>query len=210
MIIKLLHRGWYGIFPENSLESIEKAFLSNFHGIETDIQITKDDIWVLHHDDNLNKLFKLDNKMNFYNYNEIGNINWKDKLTEYKLPKLPSLIKLAKSYQKIVNLEMKVKFSEISKKNTTDFKSIIENYKENIIISSFNWDWYPWCLQNNFTFAHLIEENKNLPIYGKILIFSKNQINELKKIQKTYDIGVYTLEYEQKSDIKYQIIDPPK
>ena len=80
--------GWYGIFPENSLESIEKAFLSNFHGIETDIQITKDDIWVLHHDDNLNKLFKLDNKMNYYNYNEIGNIHWKDKLTEYKLPKL--------------------------------------------------------------------------------------------------------------------------
>lgn len=210
MVTKLLHRGWYGIFPENSLESIEKAFLSNFHGIETDVQLTKDGYWVLHHDENLNRLFKLDNKMNYYNYSEIGNIHWKNKITEYKLPKLKNLIDLGKSYQKIVNLEMKVKFSEISKKNTMDFKNIISSYRKNIIISSFNWDWYPWCLKNNLTFAHLIDEGKNLPIYGKFFLFCKSQTNELKDLHKIYKIGVYTLDYQEKSDIPFQIIDPPK
>ena len=40
--------------------------------------------------------------------------------------------------------------------------------------------------------------------------FFKNQTNELKNLNKIYKIGVYTLDYQEKSVIPFQIIDPPK
>lgn len=210
MVIKLIHRGWHSTLPENTLESIEKTFQTDYQGIETDIQITKDNIWVLHHDDNLKRLFQLEKPMNFYNYQDIGTVFWKDKKTNFKLAKLTHLVKLAKKYQKIINLELKVKFSEITTQNTQNLKNIISNYKENIILSSFNWDWYPWCLKENFQFAHLIDEDKNIPLEGNFFIFHKNQTDKINLLRKKYKIGVYTLDYQEKSIIPFQIIDPPK
>ena len=151
MVIKLIHRGWHSSLPENTLESIEKAFQTDYQGIETDLQLTKDNIWVLHHDDDLNRIFQFEKPMNFYNYQQIGNIFWKNKKTNFKLPKLTQLIKLAKKYQKIINLELKVKFSEITPQNTLNLKNIISTYKDNVILSSFNWDWYPWCFKRKLS-----------------------------------------------------------
>ena len=210
MVIKLIHRGWHSTLPENTLESIEKTFQTDYQGIETDIQLTKDNVWVLHHDDDLTRLFQLEKQMNFYNYQDIGTVFWKDKKTNFKLAKLTQLVKLAEKYQKIINLELKVKFSEITPQNTQNLKNIISKYKENIILSSFNWDWYPWCLKENFQFAHLIDEDKNIPLEGKFFIFDKNQTDRINLLKKKIKIGVYTLNYQEKSIIPFQIIDPPK
>ena len=114
MTIKILHRGWFGKLPENSLIAFHKAFKSNFDGIETDIQLTNDNIWVLHHDDTLNRLFNLNKKMNQYKYKEIGKIIWNNELTSFNLTKLDELIELNKKYNKVINLEIKVKLNETS------------------------------------------------------------------------------------------------
>ena len=50
------HRGEPDSFPENSLESFLHALQSGAAYIETDIQLTVDDVVVLSHDENLHKL----------------------------------------------------------------------------------------------------------------------------------------------------------
>ena len=49
---RLAHRGYSDLFPENTMSAFEKAAHSSFEGIETDVQMTKDGILVLLHDDN--------------------------------------------------------------------------------------------------------------------------------------------------------------
>ena len=50
------HRGAPSYAPENTLYSFQKAFDMNVDGIELDVQITKDNILVVHHDPHLEKL----------------------------------------------------------------------------------------------------------------------------------------------------------
>ena len=47
------HRGVPSHAPENTLYSFQKAFELNVNGIELDVQITKDNILVVHHDPHL-------------------------------------------------------------------------------------------------------------------------------------------------------------
>ena len=55
--IKLIaHRGLSGITPENTMASIKAACDAGFYGVEFDIRLTSDGHWVVHHDENLNRL----------------------------------------------------------------------------------------------------------------------------------------------------------
>ena len=58
-MIKLLHRGDTLNYPENTIESIKSALSNiNYNGFETDLQLTKDDKWIIFHDDDTKKINK--------------------------------------------------------------------------------------------------------------------------------------------------------
>ena len=50
------HRGFSARFPENSLLAFEAAIRAGAHGIELDIQMTRDGIAVIYHDETLHQL----------------------------------------------------------------------------------------------------------------------------------------------------------
>ncbi|MBR5245885.1 MAG: hypothetical protein IKV25_00765 [Clostridia bacterium] len=50
------HRGFSGIAPENSAAAFVEAGEKGFFGAECDIQLTSDGIWILNHDDNINRM----------------------------------------------------------------------------------------------------------------------------------------------------------
>lgn len=50
------HRGFNGGAPENTLIGFELAAKSGFWGVETDIQITSDGVWILSHDDTVDRV----------------------------------------------------------------------------------------------------------------------------------------------------------
>ena len=124
------------------------------------------------------------------NYNDLPLIKFKDR--QFKIPLLKDLTYL-KNSMKIFNLEIKEKFniSDIAKNNLFN---LIKQIKSPVIISSFNWKWYEWCVDNNLNFAHLIEDY-NLPENGEFWIIDYQILNEniITKIkQKTLKLMLYS------------------
>ncbi len=50
------HRGFNGGAPENTLVGVELAAKAGFWGSETDLQITSDGVWILSHDDTVDRM----------------------------------------------------------------------------------------------------------------------------------------------------------
>ncbi len=51
------HRGITGLAPENTIPAYEKAVELGFYTAECDIQLTKDNVWVLNHNSTTNNMF---------------------------------------------------------------------------------------------------------------------------------------------------------
>jgi glycerophosphoryl diester phosphodiesterase len=67
------HRGLHNkskTIPENSMPAFRKA-VEHGYGIELDIQFTKDKQIVVFHDDTLNRVCGIDNRVDFYTYKEL-------------------------------------------------------------------------------------------------------------------------------------------
>lgn len=59
----IAHRGYKALYPENSIPAFESALAAGAHAIETDLQITKDNVVVLSHDPTLKRCFGRDEKI---------------------------------------------------------------------------------------------------------------------------------------------------
>ena len=78
-MIKILHRGDTKKYLENTIESIASAINNqNYQGIEIDIQLTKDNKWIIFHDINLKRLTGIDKNINDINYKDLPIINYKN------------------------------------------------------------------------------------------------------------------------------------
>lgn len=129
--LAISHRGWHKNYYENTLNAFKEAASMDFYGIETDIHLTKDNYWVVHHDADfmsdgkkyvISELAKdelinlpLDNEQNdqqafiplFEDYFKICIESGKRPIIEIK-PKNPSrkyLRKLCKHIDKVLGLE---------------------------------------------------------------------------------------------------------
>ena len=90
------HRGVPSQAPENTLYSFQKAFELNVDGIELDVQITKDNILVVHHDPHLQRLTGEQTLISGSNYNELLSIDARgyefDSLKIQRIPKLEDVL----------------------------------------------------------------------------------------------------------------------
>lgn len=163
-VLNIAHRGYSGKFDENTMIAFKKAIEYGADGIETDVQLSKDGIPVIIHDETLERttngngfvknltldeLKKLRTKSvgkvkqlkknmdKNYNIEEIE--YFADKKGE-EIPTLEELLKLVASSQlKVLNLELKnsiVEYEGIEEK----VLKMIRKYKleDKVIISTFN------------------------------------------------------------------------
>ena len=77
----ILHRGYKGKYPENSLIGFKNAIKEGFP-TEIDIRITKDNIPVIIHDDILDRLFDSSGKISDYNLEELKRFHYKENSTQ--------------------------------------------------------------------------------------------------------------------------------
>nr|WP_052447535.1 glycerophosphoryl diester phosphodiesterase membrane domain-containing protein [Clostridium polynesiense] len=74
--VKLIsHRGITEREPENSLSAIKASIEHNLNYAEIDVQMTKDGVVVLMHDETLKRLAGINKKVRDINYNELKNID---------------------------------------------------------------------------------------------------------------------------------------
>lgn len=136
-ILNIAHRGYSGRFDENTILAFKKAIEYNADGIETDVQLSKDGIPVIIHDETLDRTTNGSGWVKDYTL-----VQLKEFFTPMgeKIPTLEELLSLvSKSDIKVLNLELKnsiIEYKGLEEK----VLSLIEKYKikSKVIISSFN------------------------------------------------------------------------
>ena len=189
MVMKISHRGYIDskFTMENSHRSITNAINNDFDVIELDVQLTKDNIIILHHDLYINTLKSDDLKPDDLNYKLISETNYSD------LKKIKKEILTINELFKIDNLDKKSLYLDL--KGSDELSKELINFFDNNFV--FNNDIYLGSFNKN----HLTD----LSIYNKInnLNFKLGYItdnrllkNDLDNWKKNYDIDFLSLSWE--------------
>jgi len=94
MTAHYIHRGLAKKnFKENTLSAFKYSFKKKY-GIETDLQVTKDNQLICFHDFNLRRKFRLNKNIKDINYSDLRKISNKRKAT---VPLLKDLLKISKN-----------------------------------------------------------------------------------------------------------------
>ncbi|GAA0416410.1 MAG: glycerophosphodiester phosphodiesterase [Bacillota bacterium] len=137
------HRGASKYAPENTMPAFQKAYHMNADGIETDVQLTKDNIPVLIHDENVKRTTNsvgLVSKLSYQELKELDAGSWfSPEFKGIKIPTLDEFLNWIKDKPLYLNIELKN-----NKIDYTDIESIvyqaISNYQllNRTTISTFN------------------------------------------------------------------------
>lgn len=141
--LNIAHRGASGDFPENTMLAFFSANDLGCDGIETDVQLTKDNVPVLIHDETVNRTTNGNGFVKDYTYSELSKldagINFSHKFSCETVPTLDELLNFAKSENLILNLELKNSIINYPNLEEIVLSKINEySLKDKIIISSFN------------------------------------------------------------------------
>ena len=105
------HRGVKNLKPENTLESITRAFDLGLECVEIDVKVSKDNIPLLLHDDTLDRTTNGSGLVCDFTFDQINQLDagyffYKSK-TDIKVPSLRNVLDLIKRKQKYLNIELK-------------------------------------------------------------------------------------------------------
>ncbi|MCM1195177.1 MAG: glycerophosphodiester phosphodiesterase [Firmicutes bacterium] len=132
--IYVAHRGLFdndnGI-PENSLPAFEKAVANGF-GIETDVQMSKDGVLVVFHDDDLFRMTGAKGKLVDFTFEELRKLRLAN--TDCVIPTFEEFLNAANG----ANLVVEIKTHENIGKTEQKTYDMLKNYKGNYCIESFN------------------------------------------------------------------------
>ena len=177
----IAHRGFSAVAPENSSAAFIKAGEAKFFAAECDIQLTKDEIWVLNHDDDIKRMTNGKGLVSEFTLGEIkeykidGGYN-SHKYPDQELITLDSYLNICDEYDIIPQIEIK----KGNNKCLDKILNALDNYegmREKAMIISFDEDilksiretdseielWYltheitddaiALCVDNNFALA---------------------------------------------------------
>lgn len=141
----IAHRGFSGVYPENTMLAFKKAIEIGADGIELDVHLSKDGQVMIIHDEALKRTTGLDGVISDYTRAELEKISaGKTKNDEFGFTPIPSLEEylafMAEHKDKFTNIELKtapVYYTEIEEKTLELVRKF--DLEKNIIYSSFNW-----------------------------------------------------------------------
>lgn len=210
----LCHRGISEFFPENTIGSISEALEKEIYsGVEFDIQLTKDNKWIIYHDDTLFRLNGIDSNVIDLNYEEINKIDWKG--NKFQVNLLSDLIyhKINSYRDRYLNIEIKNYLNKVPEKAIVNLFTIISQIKTKKFISSYDHNWFDICNKYNIDFACI--SNDVLPNKGNFWIMRYDlfdKIDLIDLIEKNIKLGCFGKTLKQSVDdisipIDYQIVD---
>ncbi len=111
------HRGVTAFAPENSLPAYAKAAEMKYYAAECDILLTKDNIWVLTHDNTMFLHFWSFKNVNENNYSDLKKISYKNGVNFTKhdsmyLPTLDEYLDILKDTETKAQIEIKTKSND--------------------------------------------------------------------------------------------------
>ena len=136
------HRGVKNLSPENSIESISKAFELGLDCVEIDVKISKDHIPLLIHDDTLDRTTTGSGLVCKFTFDEISNFDagyfFYNSKTTIRVPSLKKVLNEITNKKKSVNIELKPN-KGLEKLNVEKVVNEIKDFSlENVFFSSFD------------------------------------------------------------------------
>ena len=122
----IAHRGFSSQAPENTFAAFDLAIENEFYYIETDVQLTSDNIPVIIHDDTVDRTSNGKGKVSEKTLSDIKKLDFGSWFsTKFKDQKIPTLSELLKNYNNKIHLvlELKSQQSELCKQ----IAALIEN-----------------------------------------------------------------------------------
>lgn len=142
-IMNIAHRGASGYAPENTLAAFDKAVEMQADYIEIDVQLSKDDLPVVIHDDTLDRTTNGTGNVSAYTLEELRSLDagsWFDK--KYAGEKIPSLNEVLEMYGEKIDILIELKSPELYPGVEEKVAEALAKYKldtsNNIVIQSFN------------------------------------------------------------------------
>ena len=125
----IAHRGLSGIERENTCASFIAAGNRSHYGIETDIHLTKDNIFVISHDANTKRVSPFTQEIKDTNYQDLQKIDYYELNTTttkpyIKMPTLKEYLEICEKYNKHSVIEIKPLFK------VSEIKRLLKEIKE--------------------------------------------------------------------------------
>lgn len=141
--LNIAHRGFSGKYPENTMMAFNEAIKAGCDGIETDLQMTKDGVIVICHDETINRTTDGEGYIVEYNYEDLrkvdAGIRFGQEFINERIPNLDEFFELVKYKNLFINLELKNNIIKYKNLEEEVIKKIYEyKLERNVILSSFN------------------------------------------------------------------------
>lgn len=135
------HRGASGYAPENTLSAFSKANELGADGIELDIQLTKDDVIVVCHDETLERVSNGKGWVKDYTLEDLKKLDFNQQFKDQgtmQIPTMEEVFELIKPTNMVLDIELKtgIVFYDIEEK--IDEMTRRFGMEDRVIYSSFN------------------------------------------------------------------------
>jgi len=190
------HRGYSEIAPENTISAFKAASNVGAKTCEFDVQISKDGVLVVIHDNTVDRTTNGSGKVEQLRYEDLSSLDagsWKD--LKYKGEKIPTLLETLTFLEK----NNMIAVLEIKADNITDevLKLVYETgMEERIIIISFSKSTISDVMKKDPKIPALLLLKKNSCMTGSTNDKVKGIEREAKRIGTTY-IGPYSFQLEK-------------
>ena len=104
------HRGASGSAPENTLVAFQRAIDLGAEGIELDVQLTKDDVIVVCHDETIDRTSDGTGWLKDYTLEELRSFDFNQQFQEYgpqTIPTMKEVLALIKPTNLVIDIELK-------------------------------------------------------------------------------------------------------
>ncbi len=186
----IAHRGLSGIEPENTNLAFVAAGNRSYFGVETDIHVTADGKYIIHHDDNTMRMSGVSHIIEETDYATLRKLQLNPKYGEARnditMPDLRDYINICKNYGKVAVLELKNAMEPNNLYEICDIIKELEYFENTIFIS--------------FSFANLVYirgKYSNAVLQFLISTFPDDLISRLSEYKMDLDILYTALDKEK-------------
>ncbi len=143
MTLNIAHRGYSGVYPENTMPAFETAIEAGADGVEFDVQFSKDGEPVIMHDETVDRTTDGHGFVKDHTLAELKSLDasaaFKGRYGIVRVPTLEEYLERVKDLDFLTNIELKTGIFEYDGIETA-VADLVRRYRlqDRVIISSFN------------------------------------------------------------------------
>ena len=177
-VIMIAHKGYSGKYPENTALAFQMAGEHGSGGAETDVRMTKDGVYVTHHDDEIRFADGTEWLISEHTFAELTEKPLKNDTTtdEVYLTSFREYLEILRDYNMICFIELKGPYTTEQVKGVFDLAAEVYDLKK--------------CILQSFSFENLLEARSLFPDLPLMLTYGRNESHYERCFEHGFSIDV--------------------